>query len=209
MQHYYLNFPNMLQEYCIYLRLKIVCKQLKYICLRTGRTTMKTVYFLVLAKNTRYQSSSFNSSWLKLFIELHIATTVASWISLQDSSSFFCSSEWTLNSTFFFFFLLCVWFWEISWKETPLVKTKVFKEKVGTKWTYQRQLVIHGLYCALPLSLPQYTLLFYRWIRARQTIALLLATKNHLGKKGMLSAERENRNLGSYKARHMFFCISS
>lgn len=165
------------------------------------------MYFRVLAKTRRYQSSSFNSSWLKLFIELHIAATVAPWISLKVSPSFFCSSEWTLNSTYFF--PLSVWFWEISWKETPLVKTEVFKEKVGTKWTYQRQLVIRGLYCALPLSLPQYTFRFYCWIRARQTIALLLATKNHLGKKGMLSAERENRNLGSYKARHMFFCISA
>lgn len=40
--------------------------------------------------------------------------------------------------------------------------------------------MIHGLHCALPLSLPQYTFQFYCWIRARQTIALLLATRNHL-----------------------------
>lgn len=52
--------------------------------------------------------------------------------------------------------------------------------------------MIHGLYCALPLSLPQYTLRFYCWIRAGQPTALLLATKNHLEKKGMLSAERES-----------------
>lgn len=97
---------------------------------------------------------------------------------------------------FFFFFPLSEWFREISWKETPLVKTKDSKEKVGTKWTYWRQVVIHGPHCALPLSLPQYTFQFYCWIRAGQTIALLLATKNHLGgKKGMLSAERGNRDI--------------
>lgn len=134
MQHYFLNSEDMLQEYCIYWSLKIVCKQLQYLALKlAGPLWRLSVYFLVLAKNRRYQSSSFNSSWLKLFIELCIATTVAPWISLNVSPSFFCSFKWTLNSTIFFHSLNS---FETSWKETPLVKTKVFKEKAGTKWTY-------------------------------------------------------------------------
>ena len=92
---------------------------------------MKTFCVLSsLAKTRRYQSSSFNSSWLKLFMELCIATTVAPWISLKVSPSIFCSSKWTLHSTIFFTLWMAL---RDQLKRNTISKNKSFQRKSGNK----------------------------------------------------------------------------
>lgn len=170
----------MLQEYFIYWSVKMVCKQLQHLSLKlAGPLWGRSVYFLVLTKTRKYQSSSFNSSWLKLFIELHIATTVTPWISLKVSPPFFCSSEWTLNSTNFSQFL-----WmslRDQLKRNPISKNKTFQRKTGNKVDIQETTCDSWtILCFAPLFTSLHSSVLLQ-IRAGQTTVLLLATKNHLG----------------------------
>lgn len=183
------------------------CKQSQYLAHQlAGAPLRPSVYFLVRGgKRKKYKSSTFKRSWLKLFSELGIATTMDPWT--LKVSPFFVPMSRLLTA----FPPPRAPPWMVlersAEKKHHQWKQKFSKKKWEQSGCIRDNLRFMAVLCFALLFTSIHSLVLLRG-KSRAAYCISPSNQKSLKEKRHVSAERENRVIWGHTKPNMFFYIS-